>query len=395
MVGWKVVKKGIEMRGFRKSFKIPNGVVLDKIKAKFNANESTLTISIPKLEKGEISGLELEEIEEDEVLNGDSQSSKVRTDEANERETSTQEDRESEAEEVKEMRTVEKLLEGNQSNESKEKIQEKEVCDSQEEKENHEVEKECDFDIGSPKSEPPQVIEKKESEKACLVEENRPINEANEREISTQENRESADMEVKEINQTVENLPEGNQCNKIEEEFEEKGKEVCDSKEEKENHEVQRETAKNGFKESDFDSGSTKSKPHQVTEQKESDGDSLVEENKPINEIPQVESENKEENNEIPEENKCDREDDRAETSRVSQPTDQEQQDGDRSMPEDESVGANIHEDDSTPRVEENSPRGRSKLCVPIVVGSALIVSFIVFVFHFIRAKNQSSRRRN
>lgn len=115
MVGWKVVKKGIEMRGFRKSFKIPNGVVLDKIKAKFNANESTLTISIPKHEKGEISGLELEEIEEDEVLNGDSQSSKVRTDEANERETSTQEDRESEAEEVKEMRTVEKLLEGNQS----------------------------------------------------------------------------------------------------------------------------------------------------------------------------------------------------------------------------------------------------------------------------------------
>ena len=64
-------------------------------------------------------------------------------------------------------------------------------------------------------------------------------------------------------------------------------------------------------------------------------------------------------------------------------------------MPEDEFVGANIHEDDSTPRVEENSPRGSSKLCVPIVAGSVLIVSFIVFVFHCIRAKTQSSRRRN
>ncbi|KAM7518687.1 hypothetical protein LguiB_017649 [Lonicera macranthoides] len=151
MVGWKVVKKGIEMRGFRKSFIIPNGIVLDKIKAKFNADESTLTISIPKLEKGEISGVELEEIEEDDVLKGDSQPSKVGTDETNERKISTQEDRESEVEEVKEIQTVEKLSEGNQSNETKEKIQEKEVCHSKEEKGTQEVEKERYFDIGSPK----------------------------------------------------------------------------------------------------------------------------------------------------------------------------------------------------------------------------------------------------
>ena len=54
-------KKEIELRSFRKAFRIPDGVVLDKIKARFNYEESTLTIILPKLVKG-IRDVELEEV---------------------------------------------------------------------------------------------------------------------------------------------------------------------------------------------------------------------------------------------------------------------------------------------------------------------------------------------
>ncbi|KAF5444570.1 hypothetical protein F2P56_033694 [Juglans regia] len=66
MIGWILQKKGVELRVFKKVFKIPDGVVLDRIKAKFNENESILTIIMPKREKG-IRGDGIEEVKEDEV----------------------------------------------------------------------------------------------------------------------------------------------------------------------------------------------------------------------------------------------------------------------------------------------------------------------------------------
>ncbi|XP_040998559.1 zinc finger CCCH domain-containing protein 13-like [Juglans microcarpa x Juglans regia] len=66
MIGWILHKKGVELRVFKKVFKIPDGVVLDRIKAKFNENESILTIIMPKREKG-IRGDGIEEVKEDEV----------------------------------------------------------------------------------------------------------------------------------------------------------------------------------------------------------------------------------------------------------------------------------------------------------------------------------------
>ena len=66
MIGWVVYKKRVEIRGFRKVFKIPEGVVLDQIKAKFNEEESSLTIVMPKLEKG-THGVGIEEVQEEEV----------------------------------------------------------------------------------------------------------------------------------------------------------------------------------------------------------------------------------------------------------------------------------------------------------------------------------------
>ncbi|KAE8100419.1 hypothetical protein FH972_018319 [Carpinus fangiana] len=66
MIGWMVYKKRVELRGFRKVFKIPDGVVLDRIKAKFDEEEAILTIVMPKREKG-ISGVRIEEVKEEEV----------------------------------------------------------------------------------------------------------------------------------------------------------------------------------------------------------------------------------------------------------------------------------------------------------------------------------------
>ncbi|KAK4433773.1 hypothetical protein Salat_0540000 [Sesamum alatum] len=63
MVGWKVYKKDTETKGFKKVFRIPDGVILDKIKAMFNEDESTLTITMPKQVKG-IRGTAIEEVEE-------------------------------------------------------------------------------------------------------------------------------------------------------------------------------------------------------------------------------------------------------------------------------------------------------------------------------------------
>ncbi|KAL3513891.1 hypothetical protein ACH5RR_026608 [Cinchona calisaya] len=80
MVGWKLYKKETEMRRFRKAFKIPDGVVLDKIKAKYDEDESILKISMPKKEKG-IRGFEIEEVKEQELAREGSETLQIVPDE--------------------------------------------------------------------------------------------------------------------------------------------------------------------------------------------------------------------------------------------------------------------------------------------------------------------------
>lgn len=79
MVGWQVYKKDVEMRGFRKAFKIPDGVILDEIKAGFNQDESMLTITMKKATKG-IKGVEVEEVKEETVIRENSESLQVEAD---------------------------------------------------------------------------------------------------------------------------------------------------------------------------------------------------------------------------------------------------------------------------------------------------------------------------
>lgn len=59
-------KQEVELRGFIKVYRIPSGVILDQVKAKFKDEESILTISMPKSAKG-ISGVGIVEVKEEEV----------------------------------------------------------------------------------------------------------------------------------------------------------------------------------------------------------------------------------------------------------------------------------------------------------------------------------------
>ncbi|RZC49034.1 hypothetical protein C5167_017462 [Papaver somniferum] len=61
MVRWTMYKKEAEITGFKKAFRIPNGVKLNKIKARFNQEETILSIFMPKLKKG-IQGVAIEEV---------------------------------------------------------------------------------------------------------------------------------------------------------------------------------------------------------------------------------------------------------------------------------------------------------------------------------------------
>ncbi|KAG5612336.1 hypothetical protein H5410_023617 [Solanum commersonii] len=67
MVGWKLIKKDVEVRKFSKAFKIPDEVILDKIKARFDDEKSILTVKMPKKVKG-ILGIEFVEVKEHEEL---------------------------------------------------------------------------------------------------------------------------------------------------------------------------------------------------------------------------------------------------------------------------------------------------------------------------------------
>ncbi|CAN8234316.1 unnamed protein product [Cochlearia groenlandica] len=65
LIRWMSWKKETEFRSFKKAFRIPNIVDLDKIKARFDEDDATLTITMPKRVKG-LSGFKIEEEDEEE-----------------------------------------------------------------------------------------------------------------------------------------------------------------------------------------------------------------------------------------------------------------------------------------------------------------------------------------
>ncbi|CAJ1953136.1 unnamed protein product [Sphenostylis stenocarpa] len=65
MMGWLMHRKEVDVAGFNKVFKIPDGVKLDGIKAKYDEEEWIMNIIMPKLVKG-ICGAKVEEVNEEE-----------------------------------------------------------------------------------------------------------------------------------------------------------------------------------------------------------------------------------------------------------------------------------------------------------------------------------------
>ncbi|CAF2203978.1 unnamed protein product [Brassica napus] len=63
LVKWVKWRKESEIKEFKKVFRIPDIVNLDKIKARFEEEDGTLTVTFPKKVKG-ITGLKIEEVEE-------------------------------------------------------------------------------------------------------------------------------------------------------------------------------------------------------------------------------------------------------------------------------------------------------------------------------------------
>lgn len=76
MVGWKVYKKEIKMMGFTKAFMIPDGVIINQIKARFNKKNFKLTVTMPKMERG-VKGIRVEEVKVEESDIGDYRSLQV------------------------------------------------------------------------------------------------------------------------------------------------------------------------------------------------------------------------------------------------------------------------------------------------------------------------------
>ncbi|KAL4358424.1 hypothetical protein HN51_029816 [Arachis hypogaea] len=60
-------KKDLKIKDFRKKFRIPGDIELDRIKAKYNQEEAVLRIVMPKRVKGML-GVGIEEVKEEEIV---------------------------------------------------------------------------------------------------------------------------------------------------------------------------------------------------------------------------------------------------------------------------------------------------------------------------------------
>ncbi|CAA7013501.1 unnamed protein product [Microthlaspi erraticum] len=132
LVKWVEWKKGTEVKEFKKVFRIPEMVKLDKIKARFNEEDGTLTVTLPKKVKG-ILGLKIEEV--DEITEEKTEPEAEKTEEITEPEEEIKEEtkpeineeepkREEEAEEPEREEEEEKIEEEIMEEEIEEKIEE-------------------------------------------------------------------------------------------------------------------------------------------------------------------------------------------------------------------------------------------------------------------------------
>ncbi|XP_057773584.1 uncharacterized protein LOC130992837 [Salvia miltiorrhiza] len=298
MVGWKVYKKEGEIKGFKKVFRIPQGVILDKIKAKFNNDESTLSITMPKKEKGIRVGTAIEEVEDKpELVRAGSGSLQIADEKSPKAETSNLE----------------------MDEKSKARIGENEAVDQ------------APSNSGEAKPEEEKHQEKPEEEKH------------QEKPVSAHDFK---DGKVDHV--------EADTC--------------------REDEEKQRNT--------DDVRGITEPKEHEEKDEPDTykqDLDKRLDKDRV--EPSAIEPKEHEEKDE----------------------PDTYKQDLDKRLDEDRVEPSAIEPAEEAPEAEpvpvegdgERPPEKRFKLCLPIVAGSTLLLTFVVFVFQMIRSKNQTSRRRD
>ncbi|CAH2067638.1 unnamed protein product [Thlaspi arvense] len=127
LIKWVQWKKDAEVREFKKVFRIPEIVNLDKIKARFNEEDGTLTVTMPKKIKG-ISGLKIEEEEKTEEK---IEPEEEKTEEKTEPEEEMKEETNPEEEEEPKMEEEE----GYEDKTEEEVVEEEETRDHEEERE--------------------------------------------------------------------------------------------------------------------------------------------------------------------------------------------------------------------------------------------------------------------
>ncbi|CAN6936113.1 unnamed protein product [Brassica oleracea] len=93
LVKWVKWRKESEIKEFKKVFRIPDIVNLDKIKARFDEEDGTLTVTFPKKVKG-ITGLKIEEVEEAEKTEEKTEPETEKTEEKTEPEEEIKEEKE-------------------------------------------------------------------------------------------------------------------------------------------------------------------------------------------------------------------------------------------------------------------------------------------------------------
>lgn len=129
LVKWVEWKKATEIKEFKKVFRIPEIVNLDKIKARFNEEDGTLTVTMRKKVKG-ITGLKIEEEEEvkDPVV-------EEKTEEKTEPEEEIKEEPKPEEEEEEEQEEAEEPQREEEEDKIEEEVVEEETRDHEEKKE--------------------------------------------------------------------------------------------------------------------------------------------------------------------------------------------------------------------------------------------------------------------
>ncbi|PSS19496.1 HSP20-like chaperone protein [Actinidia chinensis var. chinensis] len=372
MVGWKVYKKETEMRGFKKAFKIPHGVILDKIKAKLDEEECILTISMPKSMKGMV-GICVEEVKDDQGVEkwvGESSEKEEEggSMEASQENTTGEEVENEERIESSMLKEVE-----DQDQEEKEEIQRKENgVEVKEEVEEVKDDQGVEKWVGesSEKEEEGGSMEaSQENTTGEEVENEERIESSMLKEVEDQDQEEREEIQRKENGVEVKEEVLKQETKKRENEQVESGK-----LEEKglEEHENIKETME-----------STKNVPHEVIQEKEIKKDKWDQELESFSRPKQVIEQDQE--------------------VRGKEETDQERE-SDIEEKEDDDEEEEKEKERGLVKGQEEAHRGeplgrerekRSRLSVPIIAGSAFLVSIIVLVIQLIRTQNPQARKKN